>query len=719
MTPAIQDPDRRSDAAASPPPPAALFGREWLKVGIALILVAALVAAVHWPVLKAQALSLDDDAFVSYNPLVGHPSWHSVWQFFREVLHPSTVKGYYLPLSMTSLMIDVALGGSSADLTAFHRTGLVLHALNSMLILLILYRLLGSLAPATIVALVFGLHPLTVEPVAWIGERKTLLAAFLAFASILMYLEQQRRTGRGWRYSSFALYALALLSKPTVVMLPLLLLALDAWTMRRLRWAAVLEKWPYFLLSAVSGVITLLSHARTATISSMSGVDYLHWPMHAGYLLTFYLSKILRPTGLTSIYPSPDPFTLANPAVAIGLVVAIVFTVALAVAARRRREPLVGWLWFVAALVPTLGLVQYSWVIASDKYVYFPALGLLMVVGAGLAAIWNGHRLSRRASRIVLVAFATVLLTAEARQSRATLRPWSDSFGLFQHMETLAPDSPPIQNTLGILMMERSAPEEGIRHFRRAVELAPAFHEAHYNLGLALAARGNLDESIEHLRTAATLAPTNANAAYGLGVALRLAGRSDEASREFERALQIEPRAVSAHAQIGAMLMLRGQAEEGCAQFRQATALEPADADLRFKLGSALVLAGHPQDAVRELREALRLRPDWPVCLNALAWLLATTPEPSLRAPVEALPLAMKASRLKGDADPEILDTVAAAQAAAGRFDEAAQTARKAAALATAARANGLARAIEGRARLYDQRSPYLEDGARQAPAPH
>jgi tetratricopeptide (TPR) repeat protein len=699
----------------SGPASAAPRRREWLAVGIAVLLVAALVTATHWPVLKAQALSFDDDAFVAYNPLVGHPGWPSVWQFFREVLQPSTVKGYYLPLSMTSLMVDVALGGSAADLTVFHRTGLVLHALNAVLILLVLYRLFGAVVPAAIAALLFGLHPLTVEPVVWIGERKTLLATFFALAGVLAYLEHLRRGGRGWRFASLAFYVLALLSKPTVVMLPLLLLLLDAWPLRRLRWEAVREKWPYFLLSLGSGIITVLSHQRTATISSMTAVDYLHWPLHAGYLLTFYLAKIVWPTGLTSVYPPPDPFALANPVVALGLATVVSLTIILVLAARRRPGPLVGWLWFVIAIIPTLGLVQYSWVIASDKYVYFPALGFLMLICVGIGAVWDGRCFSRPAFRTTLLIVAILLLAAEARGVRAALRPWSDTLGLFQHMEKLAPKAPPIQNTLGILMMERSAPEQGMRHFLRAVELAPEFHEAHYNLGLSLAAGGKTEEAIEHLRTAVALAPTNANAVYGLGVALRLAGRADEAAREFQRALRLEPRAVSAYVQIGAMLVLRGQADEACAQFRQAIELEPQDADLRFKLGSALVLAGRPQEAARELREAVQLRPDWAGGLNALAWLLATTPDQALRAPEEALQFAQKASKLTGDADPEILDTVAAAQAATGRFAEAARTARRAAGLAVAARADGLARMIQDRARLYERRTDYIEDPAQSA----
>src|SRR5262245_24130342 len=167
-------------SASAPGAPGAM--RPWLQLGLALMLVGSLVAAVHWPVLGSQAQSLDDPMFVTFNPLVTNPGWTSVGRFFGEVLHPSSVAGYYLPLSMTSLMLDYAAGGRPDDLRVFHRTNLALHVLNTLLLVLILYRLFGALVPAALASLLFGLHPLTVEPTAWVGERKTLLATCFAFA---------------------------------------------------------------------------------------------------------------------------------------------------------------------------------------------------------------------------------------------------------------------------------------------------------------------------------------------------------------------------------------------------------------------------------------------------------------------------------------------------------------------------------------------------------
>ena len=679
--------------------------RRW-ALPLAVLLVGALVMATHWPVLHARALSLDDAAFVTRNPLVTTPGWPSVRRFFVEVLRPSTVKGYYLPISMTSLMADYAMGGRPEDLYVFHRTSLALHVLNAVLILILLYRLFGAIVPAGIAALLFGLHPLTVEPVAWVGERKTLLAMLFALGCLLCYVEHARRKRRAWLAASLALYLLALLSKPTVTMLPVLLMLLDYWPLGRFGLRAVYSKWPFLALSLISAIITLVSHQRTA---GLTAPDYARWPLHAGYLLAFYLQKIVWPRDLSCAYPQPVPFALGNPAVLLSGVGVALLTLLLVVSRRRAPGPFTGWAFFVIAIAPTLGLVQYSWVIASDKYVYFPAIGLLMLLAAGTAALLESPRVAGRASRAVILLLVALVLAAEARGVRSTLRNWADSLTLYRHMEQVAPDSYAVQAQLGVLLEKAAAHEEAIAHLRRAIALVPEYGEAHYNLGVALAGQGRLAESIEHLRKADQLLPDDPATIYNLGMALRLAGRLDEAAEQFARAVRLNPRDVRSLDELSGALVMQGRTDEAIDRFRAALAIAPDDASLHFRISMALLMRGSGAEAVGHLREAIRLSPDWPQPLNALAWLLATSPDPSVRDGEEALRLASRAVELTASRDPQVLDTQAAAQAASGRFAEAVATERDAIQLASRSPTDTLAPAMRERLKLYQRGLGYTE----------
>ena len=224
---------RQSDGGVAREHPRARY-RGVLLLALLAAVVAAAICAAYWPVLSAQAISFDDAQFVTENPLVQNPSWQSAGQFLSEVRKPSTVKGYYLPLSMISLMLDYAAGGRPDDLRAFHRTSLALHVLNSVLVIVLIYSLFQQVWPAALLGLLFGLHPLTVEPVAWVGERKTLLAAFFALWCLILYVRYTRNARWRWAVASLVMYLLALLSKPTAAPLPLLLLLLDWWPLRRI-----------------------------------------------------------------------------------------------------------------------------------------------------------------------------------------------------------------------------------------------------------------------------------------------------------------------------------------------------------------------------------------------------------------------------------------------------------------------------------------------------
>lgn len=659
-------PGKRGSAGrgAAPALPGRRSGR---ALAVALLLVAAAVLAVHWPVLGAQATAMDDEGFVAFNRLVTHPGWESAARFFTEVRRPSTIRGYYTPLSMTSLMLDYARGGRPDDLRAFHQTNLALHVLATLLVILLLYRLFGSWFAAAAAGLLFGLHPLTVEPVAWVGERKTLLAACFALATLLAYVEHAR-TGRArWRVTAVGLFALALLAKPTVVALPLLLPLLDLWPLRRLSRSTLAAVWPFILCALASAAVTLVSHRATVGLESP---DWPRWPLQVAYLVAFYLGKIAWPTELTPAYRPPGVFDLANPAVLIGVAVTVAVTAAAVLSWRRTRAPLVGWLVFLVALAPTLGLVKYSWVIASDKYVYFPALGLLLLVGAGLAAAW------RAGGAVRVLAFAPLLLVlaGEARGVRGTLPHWRDSLAHFRYLAATAPDVAVIRNKLGTLLAGQGKDAEAVGEFRAALALDPDYAFAHYNLGLVLRDHGALGEAIAHLALAADRLPDHADVIADLARALRLAGRPAEAE----------------------------------AQYRRALAVAPDDAGARLGLAEVLLgRRGGGAEAAGLLRGLVAALPDEPGPAAMMAWLLATSPDPAVRAPGEALALARRAVELTGSRDADALDALAAAEAANGRFAEAAATARRALALAEAIGASGRAQAIRLRLAGYERGIAY------------
>jgi tetratricopeptide (TPR) repeat protein len=707
---------RRGDTAGAP---ARRAGPRGLAAAAAVLLVAAIVAWAHWPVLGTQATSLDDDLYVASNPLVTHPSWTSTRRFFSEVLNPSSVAGYYHPLAMTSLMLDYAAGGRPEDLRVFHRTNLALHVLSAMVIVVLLFRLFGALVPAALAGLLFALHPLTVEPLAWVEERKTLLSACFAFACLLAYVEHARRGRRIWLTTSGALYVLALLSKPTVTMLPLLLLLLDWWPLKRLRWRTVFEKWPFFLLSAVFGVITLVSQRLSSGLVPTTPEDLLRWPLRVGCQLAFYLGKLLRPTDLSCVYPLPEPMSLTTPAVLWSVVLAGALTLLLVAAARRARGPLAGWLFFVLAIAPTMGIVKYSWVTSQDKYVYLPALGFVLVLGSGLTALWDSKRWSGGGVKAVLVALALLVLAAEARGVRNALGNWRDSVTLWRHIVTVAPGAPAAQNGLGAALARKGRADEAVPHFREAVRLGPDFADARLNLGLALLGEGDVAEATRCFRTVVAQHPGNYLAHFNLGLAELRAGRPNEAEAEFRSTSSLKPRYVEAMDMTGYVLVLQGRPAEGLPLLRRAVSLAPTYPHARFSLAMALLrLGGHDAEAVEELRQAVRFNPAWADPYNQLAWLLATSADLAVRNGGEALRLADRAVELSGNRDPNMLDTQAAAQAAAGQFDQAAQTARRAIEVAVQSRADSLVPAIRARMRLYEQRTAYTEK-AEVTPSPH
>ncbi len=586
---------------------------------------ALVVVIVHWPALGARARTFDDHMYLVNNPLVQNPGWASTARFFTEILAPSTVDGYYQPLAMISLMLDHARGGSVGDLRPFHQTSLLLHAANTALVGLLLYLLFRQPWVAALVALLFGIHPQTVEPIPWVSERKTLLATFFALISLNLYVLHARRPRWTLVAGYLAAFVLAVLSKPTSTPLPLVMLLLDYWPLRRLSWRRVLEKTPLFVIAAAASLVTVISQGQRALLELPHEQSPLRIPLTLCHNIVFYLAKATWPAGLTPHYPLPAPFDLTHPALRVGVIGTVTLLALLLLSWRWTRALLTGWLIFFVALFPTLGVIGFTNVIASDKYVYLPAVGLLLVLAWGLGRLWDRspHDARGRWTRAAIIAGTVLLLVFEARGVRRQLTHWQDTEGLYRYMLTQAPNSVSLHSELGTELAERGRHEEAMAHFQAALQMNPDSYMVHNNMATMLLQQGRCDEAITHFETALRLNPDVAAATYNnIGWAHWQAGRPAQAITCFERALALNPRLPEAHASLGFVMSSRGDWNQAVAHYEQALRFKPDSADAHLGIGNALGRLGRIPEAESHFRAAVRLQPSDPGARNNLAQVL-------------------------------------------------------------------------------------------------
>jgi len=580
------------------------------------------VLAAHWPALSARALSFDDREYLTENHLVQHPSWTSAGRFLREVLSPSTVGGYYQPLSMISLMLDYAVAGRPDNLRPFHRTRLALHVMNTMLIIVLLYMLFGNPWAAAMAGLLFGVHPITVESIPWIAERKTVLAAFFAFWAVILYVRYARR--RRWpAYAGcFTMYLLAVLSKPSAMPLPLVMVLLDFWPLRRFAGRTVLEKLPLLALGAASAIVTYVSQHRTAVAVLPTEYDATELGLIFCYNIVFYLRKAFWPVHMSAFYPCPNPVALSNLPILAGVIGTAVLIPALAASLRWTRSLMTGWLIFFVAILPAMQLIGFTRVVAADRFAYLPLLGILLPLTWGLNRIWHGRLPGRRllASRAVVIALVLTVAGLSGMRTRQYANCWQDTPTLYRYMLAVAPDVPELHNALGSVLLEQydrepSRPElaaDAVAHFKEAIRLEPDYADPYNNLGLALGGQGKAEEAAACLRKALRLQPNHAEAHNNLGNALADLGKLNEAIAQYAEALRLKPDYARAHANLADVLLRLRRPDEALEHYTRALALDPRLTFARIGLGHALFAQGRTERALAAYREAVGACPDDP-----------------------------------------------------------------------------------------------------------
>ena len=615
---------------------------------IAALLVAAAIAVgiVYRPALEATAIWLDDQQYVTDNTLVLHPSWEAAGRFLAEVQQPSTVAGYYQPLAMISLMLDSATGGGPDHLRAYHRTNLALHIANTVLLIVWLILLFDEPYTAAMIGVLFGVHPLTVEPVSWIAERKTLLATFFSLGALIGYVQYTRSRGRLrvgstwlWYGGAAVAYLLALLSKPTSTPLPVLFLLLDFWPLRRLDRGAIVEKLPLFALGALAAVVTIVSQQNTAIVQYPTDQSRSAILLVLCYNVVFYLWKIVWPAHLLGFYLRPDyhssvPMSVTDPLMRAGVVGTVALAVAAATSLLWTRAFFTGWLFYLIALFPTMGVIRIATVIVSEKYAYLPSLGVVLVLAWLAARCWSWSRgtPTRRwvPAAICLVALGTGV--AEATATRRYMAFWRDNDSLYGYVHTNSPRAWYLQSDFGDILARAGNNEAAARHYLQAEadEEAggiPPHAGLQQNLGNALFALGRVDEAVVRYRRALAIEPGDVDTMNDLGLALGQVDKPDEASVLFRSVLHTDPNNAVANNALGRTLANRGNAEQAVAYFRAAIASKPDFAEAYVNLADALQALDRPREAIDQYRKALAIEPNDPNVHNNLAAALLQTGE--------------------------------------------------------------------------------------------
>lgn len=587
-----------------------------------ILMVSVVVAAVHWPVLSSKALTFDDHQYLTENVLVQKPGLGSAARFLSEILTPSTVKGYYQPLNMISLMLDYAMGGRADNLMPFHRTSLILHVFNTGLVIVLLYLLFGNGFIAAGVGLLFGIHPMTIEAIAWVGERKTVLAAFFSFCCLVLYVLYTRRKDCRFYLCCLLMYLLAVMSKPTSIALPLVMLVMDFWPLNRLTRAAVYEKIPFFIVCGFSAVVTYISQAGTHNVSLPGEYGPGRIPLVLCHNIIFYLCKILWPVNLSNYYAFPKPLNFSDPMIAIGVIGTCILLPLLIISLRWTRSLFTGWLIFFITALPTMQIIGFSQFIAADKFAYLPSIGFLITLA------WAFSRLFRLAKKNIVPAAAVILILLsaglEARATRIYLVKWGDTKTLMEHMLTKTPDSGMLHNELGLVYKSLGQPDKALECYKRAVELEPRSFHVYNNIAILLKSQGRFDEARKYYLKSIELQPDSVYANYNLGLLAKEQGNSDEAIIYFRKALASNAEDAEVRFELGSLLLGRKNFEEAILHFREAVDIKPDFVSAHYNLANALYQQDKLDEAVNHFRKVIQLKKDSVYAHNNLGSILAS-----------------------------------------------------------------------------------------------
>ncbi|MDM8551657.1 tetratricopeptide repeat protein [Desulfobacterales bacterium HSG2] len=612
------------------------------------------VLVVYWQVRHYEFISFDDNVYVAENRYVraGLTSETISWAFSFE-----NKKGaYWQPLTWLSHALDCHLYELNAGM--HHWTSLIIHIANSILLFLVFRRMTGEVRKSAFVAALFALHPLNVDSVAWIAERKNVLSTFFWMLTMLAYVRYTEQPGFSRYMPVFLAFLLGLMTKPMLVTLPFVLLLTDYWPLCRLSaegtfrqssiFNLLLEKVPLFLLSAASVIVSSLSLQHYQNITVVQAV-----PMElriANALISYirYIEKMIWPRNMAFYYPYPDAIPLWQTAGAAVLLICVSF---LTIRLLRRMPYLItGWLWYIGTLIPVSGLVQTGfWPAMADRWAYIPLIGIFVMIAWGVPEILAarmpniGREYKNRGLAIISTVIILVLMTVSWRQTGY----WANSITLLKHaldatshknylarnhlavaladvgktdeaiyhyteILRLNPGHVNAHNNLGFVLADQKRTDEAVYHYKEALRLDPGFAKAHNNLGIILAGRNKTAEAVRHFSEALRLDKDYAEAYYNLGLALADQGKQNEAIRYYSEALRLNPYDSEIYNNLGSALFHTGNIRKAVAYFQKALQMNPEIREARSNLNMALAARKNIDDAIADIQEELKLKPDNP-----------------------------------------------------------------------------------------------------------
>lgn len=686
----------------------------WRDLPIVTALVV-LTLALYWRVGHFDFINFDDPGYVTDAARVQMGlSWKSIaWAFTTRAM------ANWHPLTWISYMADVDLLGGRPGV--MHLENAVFHAINSALLFILLFKMTGQRWPSAWAGALFAWHPLHVESVAWISERKDVLSTFFMLLSMIFYVRYVRAP-RLLRYGAVTLFfALGLLCKPMIVTLPFVLLLLDFWPLRRLsdpsmaaprilsrnpRNALIIEKLPLFFFAALGSMATYWVQSVGHAMASTHAMSLQLRLANATVSYVDYLQQTLIPRGLAIFYPHPGNLGAGHINFTRVMFCAGILTILSLIAiASRRAMPwiLVGWLWYLGTLVPVIGFVQVGAQGRADRYTYIPLIGIFVVVG------WSGAWFAQRGTKYkaAMGTLGTAFCVAMMIVAWQQIGYWRDSETVLRHAIDVVPDNYIAHANLGEIFDVRHDTKNAEDEYNAVLKIKPNNPIALADLAIHAAERGDHSQALDYYERSLSGDSTSASTFNNYGNLLSNIGRHDDAVRAFKRALTLDPDGPKIYHNYALDLARQGKVGEAIPLWEKAIELKPGYTEAHYGLAQALLLAKNDRQAIAEFKAALATAPNRVDILAQLAWVLSTHSKAEFRDGPEGLRLAQRACELSNNKDALALDSLAAAQARVGQYSPAVQTAQLALALAAQQNLSDLWQQIARRISLYEKEEPY------------